>query len=261
MKLPIYQVDAFTNKLFAGNPAAICPLQEWLPDKTMQAIAAENNLAETAFFIPNDSGYKLRWFTPAIEVDLCGHATLATAHVLFTHLDYAQEVIRFQTRSGELWVSQADDWYQMDFPADQLKVVNHIPEAITKSLGFTPQQVYRGRDDYMVIVDNQAQVEALEPDFRILLRLGSRGLIVTAKGDEVDFVSRCFFPPAGIDEDPVTGSAHTSMTPYWAKVLNKTDMTAMQLSSRTGLVKCTLMGDRVILGGQAVTYLQGELEL
>jgi PhzF family phenazine biosynthesis protein len=261
MKLPIYQVDAFSNKLFAGNPAAVCPLKEWLPDKTMQAIAAENNLAETAFFVPLDTGYRLRWFTPAIEVDLCGHATLATAHVLFAHLGYEQEEIRFQTRSGELKVSQANDWYQMDFPADKLKEVNHIPEAISEGLGFTPQQVYRGRDDYMVIVDNQAQIEALQPDFRALLQLGSRGLIVTAKGDEVDFVSRCFFPPAGIDEDPVTGSAHTSMTPYWSKVLNKKEMTAMQLSSRTGFVKCTLNGDRVLLSGQAITYLEGEIEV
>ena len=259
MKLPLYQVDAFSNQLFKGNPAAVCPIAAWLPDRTMQAIAAENNLAETAFFIPDANGYSLRWFTPAVEVDLCGHATLAAAHILFEQLAFEEETIHFQTKSGLLKVKKEDNWYIMDFPADELNLVSNIPSTIKNGLGFLPNQVYKGRDDYMAILENQAAVEALNPDFRALKDLDARGLIVTAPGNEVDFVSRCFYPPAGIDEDPVTGSAHTSLTPFWTKHFGNKELTAMQLSRRTGLIRCQLVADRVLLKGQAVTYLLGSI--
>ena len=261
MKLPIYQVDAFSDSLFQGNPAAVVPLSEWLEDSVMQSIASENNLAETAFFIPKGPGFQLRWFTPAVEVDLCGHATLASAHVLFQHLGFEKEEIAFQSRSGILKVRRDNDWYVMDFPADEIQRVTQIPKAVTAGLGFSAKEVYKGRDDYMVVVETQTEVEQLNPDFRALLKMQSRGLIVTAPGDSVDFVSRCFFPPAGIDEDPVTGSAHTTMTPFWAAKLGKSQMVARQLSRRGGLVKCVQSGSRVKLGGQAVTYLQGEIML
>lgn len=259
MKQPIYQVDAFTNELFAGNPAAVCPLDNWIPDEKMQKIAAENNLAETAFFVKNGDHYDLRWFTPAVEVDLCGHATLATAHVLFQHLNYAENEVRFQTRVGELRVTRADDWYTMNFPTDDIKVVENPPENLLKSLNVEPVVVYVGREDYLVVVDNQKVVEECAPDFRLLKSIGGRGVIVSAKGKEVDFVSRGFFPAAGIDEDPVTGSAHTTLVPHWTKVLDKTKMTARQISQRGGFLKCDFLGERVELSGQAVTYLKGDI--
>ena len=261
MPYPIYQVDAFSDALFQGNPAAVCPLKEWLPNETMQNIAAENNLAETAFFVPSSNGFDLRWFTPAVEVDLCGHATLASAHVLFQYLDFKEETISFYTRSGLLQVSRKEDWYLMDFPADELQKVAIVPEVIKQSLGFEPKELYRGRDDFMAIVEDQKTIEALNPDFRALLQLEARGLIVTSPGEEVDFVSRCFFTPVGIDEDPVTGSAHTTLTPFWAKRLGKNQLTARQLSKRGGFLKCDLNTGRVVLHGQAKTYLKGEIYL
>lgn len=259
MKLPIYQVDAFTNELFAGNPAAVCPLKTWLPDKKMQKIAAENNLAETAFFVKNGDHYDLRWFTPAVEVDLCGHATLATAHVLFQHLNYEEKELRFQTRVGELKVRRSGDWYTMNFPTDDIQLVENPPENLLKALNVTAKAIYIGREDYLVIVDNQEVVENCTPDFRLLGSIGGRGVILSAEGTEVDFISRGFFPAAGIDEDPVTGSAHTTLVPYWTKQLDKTSLTARQLSQRGGFIKCDYLGERVELSGQAVTYLKGEI--
>lgn len=258
--MKLYQVDAFTNKLFSGNPAAVCPLSEWLPDDTMQKIAAENNLAETAFFVMNGSDYHLRWFTPTIEVKLCGHATLATAHVLFHHLGYRHPEISFQTKSGQLIVRKSGDRYTLDFPADQLKPTT-CPPAIIKGLGYTPLECYRGRDDFMVTIENQTALENLQPDFQQISQLDARGLIVTAQGDEVDFVSRCFYTPSGIDEDSVTGSAHTSLIPYWSKQLGKTEMIARQLSARGGELHCKDLGMRVELTGHAITYLEGRMML
>lgn len=260
MQISLYQVDAFASNLFEGNPAAVCPLTEWLSDEVMQSIAAENNLSETAFFVPNGADYDLRWFTPGLEVDLCGHATLASAHVLFHHLNYQNKTINFHTRSGLLQVEHADGVYAMNFPADQLEKVA-IPTAIVKGLGFTPKEIYRGRDDFMVVVDTQDIVEHLQPDFRALAQLEARGVIVTAPGNEVDFVSRGFFPATGVDEDPVTGSAHTTMTPYWAKKLNKPVLSARQISKRGGSLSCELSGDRVILKGQAITFLEGTINV
>lgn len=260
MELTIYQVDAFTNQLFGGNPAAVCPLSEWLPTAIMQQIALENNLSETAFIIPEGNGYHIRWFTPAIEVDLCGHATLATAHALYAEMGYEGEQVVFNSKSGLLTVSKKGDLYTMNFPTDELKTVP-IPNEITTALGVQPTEVFRGKDDYLAIFDNQATIENFTPDFKILGQLKARGVIASAKGDAVDFISRCFFPAAGIDEDPVTGSAHTTMTPYWAKKLNKTTLSARQLSARGGVLECTYLGDRVNISGQAVTYLRGKITL
>lgn len=256
----IYQVDAFTSSLFGGNPAAICPLNAWLSADMMQKIAAENNLSETAFFIPNGDAYDLRWFTPAFEVDLCGHATLATAHVLYHHLAYTKDSIVFNTRSGQLKVSKYEDAYCMNFPTDVIQEVE-TPQEIIDGLSLVPLQTFKGRDDYMVIVENQRMIEQLQPDFRSLIQLSSRGTIVTAPGKTVDFVSRCFFPQAGVNEDPTTGSAHTTMVPYWSNRLNKNDLIAMQLSSRVGHLTCKYLGDRVEIIGKAVTYLEGEIKI
>lgn len=256
MKIPIYQIDAFTGELFRGNPAAVCPLSEWLPDETMQAIAAENNLSETAFFVPKGKGYHLRWFTPAIEVDLCGHATLATAHVLFHHLGYSEPIIRFHCQSGLLSVSREDGHYIMDFPADILEPTP-APGLLKEALQATPREVFIGREDFLVVLGSEAEVAALSPDFRLLRQLKGRGVIATAPGESVDFVSRCFFPNAGIDEDPVTGSAHTTMAPYWAGRLGKQELLARQISRRGGEVRCTMLGERVALAGRAVTYMEG----
>ena len=260
MNIPIYQVDAFTNALFKGNPAAVCPLEDWLPDEQLLAIAAENNLSETAFFKPNGNAFDLRWFTPGVEVDLCGHATLATAHVLFQHLGFKEGIIDFHSKSGLLQVTQQDNGYQMNFPADSLESTP-VPTAILKALGFPPKEIYKGKDDYLVIVTDQSIIESLAPDFRALVELNARGVIVSAPGKEVDFVSRCFYSPTGIDEDPVTGSAHTTMMPYWSKKLAKQELLARQLSKRGGQVGCRLDGDRVYLTGQAVTYLIGQIYL
>ena len=257
--LKMYQVDAFADQLFEGNPAAICPLTEWLPDKVMQQIAIENNLSETAFFIPKGKNFHLRWFTPAFEVDLCGHATLGTAHVLFQHLDYKGSSIVFHTRVGELLVKNNGTTYAMNFPADELKETP-TPSIIQEALKLNPILTFIGREDYMTVVESQEIIENLRPDFRKISQLGARGLIVTAAGREVDFVSRCFFPQAGVDEDPATGSAHTTMAPYWAKKLNKNDLTAIQLSKRKGHLRCILKGDRVEIHGKAVTYMIGEIK-
>lgn len=259
MTIPIYQVDAFTDSPFGGNPAAICPLDQWLSDALMQSIAAENNLSETAFFVPYGNGdYHLRWFTPVTEVNLCGHATLATAHVLFQHLGYSEPQIRFFSRSGWLSVSREGSHYVLDFPADVLQAAE-APPALLEGLGIAPVQVFKGREDFLAILETEKQVADLQPDFSKLSQLEGRGLIVSAPGQEVDFVSRCFFPNFGIDEDPVTGSAHTTLTPYWAKRLGKNHLHARQISKRLGVLTCTLKGERVEIAGQGVTFLVGNI--
>ncbi|SMO77586.1 PhzF family phenazine biosynthesis protein [Gracilimonas mengyeensis] len=260
MKLPIYQADAFTNQLFKGNPAAVVPLEEWLSDEAMQHIAAENNLSETAFFVKEGESYRLRWFTPVTEVDLCGHATLATAHILFEELGYDQEEIVFKTKSGLLTVQREGNLLMMDFPADDMPQVKP-PSVLFKALGIEPvPEVYR-TDDYMVVLESEVAVAGLSPDFRMLNEVEARGIIVTAPGDAVDFVSRFFAPQSGIDEDPVTGSAHTKTTPYWSKKLSKEVLTARQISPRSGELTCRMKGDRVEILGQAVTYLKGEITI
>ena len=260
MTIPVYQADAFTQKVFGGNPAAVCPLQEWLPDALMQNIALENNLAETAFIVGEKNGYHIRWFTPTVEVDLCGHATLAAAHVFFNHLQYKQKEISFHSKSGLLKVTQQKNGQlTLDFPRDHFEKITDIPPEIEKGLKIALKDVYKGKFDYMAVTDSQQSVEKLQPDFKILAAIKSRGVLVTAPGKESDFVSRCFFPQSGIDEDPVTGSAHTLLTPYWAGVLGKTRLTAIQLSARKGYLDCELSGDRVLMSGYAVTYMKGEI--
>ena len=261
MKLQIYQVDAFTRRRFGGNPAAVVPLIEPLTAEQMQQIAAENNLSETAFYRARGAEFDLRWFTPAVEVKLCGHATLATAHILFAEKNYAGEELVFHTKSGILRVKKTASGYEMNFPADTLQEISDIPSALTTGLNAEIKEVWRGDTDWLVRVENRAVIEGLSPDFRLLGSLPGRGIIVTAPGDETDFVSRCFYPQAGIDEDPVTGSAHTTMTPYWAKQLGKNKLTARQISDRVGELECELQADRVLLRGNAVTYLRGEIEV
>jgi PhzF family phenazine biosynthesis protein len=258
MKLPVYIVDAFTDKLFSGNPAAVCPLEHWLSDKLMQDIATENNLSDTAFFVKNDDHYDIRWFTPATEIKLCGHATLASAHVLFTELGYTKNVIEFNSLSGLLKVQRtADGKIQLDFPANMPEQTNDIPDGLFEGLGIKNAPVYKSFD-YMVVLPTQADVEILNPDFKTLAKVKARGVIATAKGNEADFISRCFFPQSGINEDSVTGSAHTITVPYWAEQLVKTKLKAIQLSKRRGYLDCELVEDRVLMSGEAVTYLKGE---
>lgn len=258
MNLPIYQVDAFTSKLFSGNPAAVCPLKKWLPGSLMQNIAAENNLAETAFIIRKGKEFDIRWFTPALEVDLCGHATLAAAHVLFNHRDYKKDKIVFNSKSGKLFVSRAGDMLSLNFPADNIKK-SALPKGMATALNTAPIECYKGKTDWMLVFPSQKEIEKLHPDFHLLAKVGARGVIVTAKGKTVDFVSRFFAPQSGIDEDPVTGSAHTSLTPYWSQRLNKNELTAQQLSARKGELHCRIEGNRVHISGKAVTYLVGEI--
>ncbi len=257
----IYQADAFTGELFGGNPAAVCPLPEWLPDATMQQIAAENNLAETAFFVPRGHEYELRWFTPELEIDLCGHATLATAHVIFSHLGYQADVVNFHTvKAGKLTVSRKDDLYTLDFPS-RIPEPATVPEGLLEALGGPrPAEVLRSRD-YLVVYGSEREVAELQPDFTALARIDGIGIIVTAPGDQCDFVSRFFAPGAGIPEDPVTGSAHCNLIPYWAQKLGKADLHAFQVSQRRGELWCSLQGDRVLMSGKAVTYLKGEIYL
>lgn len=261
MKLPLYQIDAFASKVFTGNPAAVVPLGEWLPDEVMQAIAMENQLSETAFIIPGEDRVALRWFTPAIEVDLCGHATLASAHVLFTELGWDSDSVTFSSRSGDLTVLNLGAQLEMDFPSDELSSAENEKDEVSSALGCEVLELWRGCDDYMAVVGQETTVRGLKPDFRAVAELPARGIMVTAAGAEADFVSRCFFPAAGIDEDPVTGSAHRTMAPYWAEKLGRSILTAQQVSTRCGEVICEPAGDRVKLRGQALTYLRGEIEI
>jgi PhzF family phenazine biosynthesis protein len=261
MTIPIYQADAFTNQLFGGNPAAICPLNEWLPDEIMQKIAVENNLAETAFFVKTADGYALRWFTPEYEIDLCGHATLASAHILFTELAYAGDTIYFETKkAGTLTVKREGDKYTMDFPS-RPPIPIEEPNGLVEALGGTqPTAILRSRD-FFVVYDSEQDVRELTPDFFALSKMDTVGVIVTAPGKDVDFVSRFFAPGAGIPEDPVTGSAHCNLIPYWAKVFEKNTLHAYQISARKGELWCELQGDRVLMTGNAVTYLRGNIYL
>ncbi len=262
MTIPIYQADAFTAELFGGNPAAVCPLKEWLSDELMQQIAVENNLSETAFLVKENNDYHIRWFTPGTEVALCGHATLASAHILFTQLQHASNTITFHSKSGPLQVTKQDNGQlTLNFPANPPQPVTEVPAGIFDGLGIAPAPVFKTSFDYMVVLPSQKIVEGLAPDFKTLSQTPCRGVIATAAGEEVDFVSRCFYPQSGIDEDPVTGSAHTIMVPYWAAQLKKNTLTAIQLSKRRGLLQCELKDDRVLMSGHAVTYLKGTIEV
>ncbi len=261
MRLPIYQVDAFTDRVFAGNPAAVVPLDSWLPDAQLQAIAAENNLAETAYFIRSGDGFDLRWFTPAVEVDLCGHATLATAFVISTILEPGRDRMAFATRqAGVLTVTRDGDRYTLDFPSRPASPAERPDPALFAALGGpAPAAVLRGRD-YLVVYETADAVRALTPDMALLSKLDLFAVCVTAPGDgDVDFVSRLFAPAQGIPEDPVTGSTHCMLTPYWAERLGKTVLNARQVSARGGALLCELAGDRVRIGGQAVLYLEGSI--
>ena len=259
MQLTLYQIDAFTNKVFKGNPAAVCPLDRWYSDTDLQAIAEENNLSETAFYVPAEAGYHLRWFTPKAEVDLCGHATLAAAYVIFNFSDYADNTVKFESRSGELTVTKSDDLLVMDFPSQPAKPCA-TPLLLVEGLGKAPIEVLSS-EDYMAVFGAEDDVIALKPNFDALNKLDLRGVMVTAKGKEVDFVSRFFAPRHGINEDPVTGSAHCALTPYWADRLNKTKLSAKQVSKRSGYIGCELKGNRVFLSGKAVKYMEGKIKL
>jgi PhzF family phenazine biosynthesis protein len=260
MTVKIFQIDAFTSNLFQGNPAAICPLEEWLPGSVLQSIAAENNLAETGFYVRTEDHFSIRWFTPETEVDLCGHATLAAAYVVFTYEKYRGERIRFDSRSGPLAVTRKGDFLVLDFPADTISPVS-LPEEFLLGLGAMPVETYRGKSDYMLVYSSQNAIIGIIPDFLLLSKIECRGVIVTAPGKTADFVSRFFAPRAGIPEDPVTGSAHTTLAPYWSRRLRKNDLTAQQLSKRGGSLQCTIVGDRVWIAGQAVPYLIGEINI
>ena len=257
--IKLYQVDAFADRLFSGNPAAVCVLDEWLPDETMQSVAAENNLAETAFIVPKGNDFEIRWFTPVVEVALCGHATLATAYVLFNCLNFSgQEIIFHSLHSGILKVSRKDEILFLDFPADILEKQTDLQQ-LEAGIGVLPHELYKGKTDYIAFVDSEETVRNLSLDFNAIGALDARGLIVTAKGNDVDFVSRFFGPQVGVNEDPVTGSAHTSLTPLWSEKLGKKEMTAKQLSKRGGKLTCINNGDRVLIGGKAKLYLTGEI--
>jgi len=260
MQIKLFQVDAFTNETFKGNPAAVCPLDTWLPDDLMQQIAAENNLSETAFFVKKGNFFEIRWFTPTIEVDLCGHATLATAHVLFNHLNYESDIIFLKSKSGDLRVKKTKDLLWLDFPAGFCEKVG-IPSKLNGAISGQPHETWAARDYLMAVYGSEEIIQNMQPDFNLLKQLPYHAIIVTAKGNEVDFVSRMFAPAIGIDEDPVTGSAHTILTPYWSQKLKKIHLSARQISERGGDLNCTLSGDRVEIGGQAVTFLVGEISV
>jgi PhzF family phenazine biosynthesis protein len=257
MRIPMYQVDAFASRPFAGNPAAICPLEAWLDDERMQSIAFENNLSETAFLVPDGDGYALRWFTPAIEVDLCGHATLASAFVVFRHLAPQRESVQFQTRSGRLTVTRHGERLAMDFPSRPAVPVEAHPQLIA-AMGMTPKEIL-GAQDYLLVYENEEQVRALKPDMAGLMDIDRFAVIVTAPGDDCDFVSRFFAPAKGVPEDPVTGRAHCTLIPYWSRRLGKKQLFARQVSRRGGELWCEDLGDRVQIAGQAVEFFSGAI--
>ncbi|WP_299533899.1 PhzF family phenazine biosynthesis protein [Ulvibacterium sp.] len=262
MKLKMYQIDAFTDQVFSGNPAAVCILESWLDDTTMQRIAAENNLAETAFLVKHREGFAIRWFTPSIEVALCGHATLASAFVLFNYYDVTTDKINFYSQSrGALSVEKGKDGLlTLDFPVDAIVEVQP-QDTLNEAIGKVPIQTFKGKTDYLLIYESQQDIEDIAPNFHVLGKANVRGVIVSAKGIKVDFVSRFFAPGSGIDEDPVTGSAHTTLTPYWSKQLGKTKLSAKQLSKRGGDLFCEDLGERIKITGKAVPYLIGEIEI
>lgn len=258
MKTPIYQVDAFTSRRFGGNPAAVCPLANWPSDTVLQQIAAENNLAETVFFVREPDGIRLRWFTPAVEVDLCGHATLAAAYVLMECLGFGRDQINFQSRSGRLTVSHEGDRYVLDFPS-RPAVPAPTTDILVAALGLRPAEVLAARD-LLCVFSSQQEVAALQPDWKLLREVDGFAVIATSPGEDCDFVSRFFAPKQGLDEDPVTGSAHCTLIPYWSKRLGKAEMFARQISTRGGELWCEDHGDRVRIGGQAVLYLSGFID-
>ena len=257
MKLQIFQVDAFTSKLFGGNPAAVVPLEAWLPAETMQSIALENNLSETAFFVREGDEYGLRWFTPTFEIDLCGHATLATAFVLYEQLGATEPILKFKSKSGLLTVERQGDRFVLDFPSRPAPPAE-APEGLFEAIGRQPIEVYRARD-FMLVYESEEDIRAISPDFSSLAKIRTHAVIVTAPGVTSDFVSRFFAPEAGINEDPVTGSSHCNLIPYWAGRLGRNELFARQISSRGGELFCELDGDRVKIGGQATLFLKGEI--
>ena len=261
MQIPIYQADAFTSELFGGNPAAVCILHKWLEDDLLQKIAMENNLSETAFLVPDNEGYEIRWFTPGTEVALCGHATLASAFVLFRQGLVEGSIIKFKSRQrGTLTVEKDGDVLKMNFPADTLQEAMP-PDGLVEALGKVPLKTFKGVTDYLLIYESESDIKSISPNFPLLKKVDARGIIVSAKGNNSDFVSRFFCPAVGIDEDPVTGSAHTTLTPYWAAELNKPALSAIQLSERKGKLHCALKKDRVLLSGKARLYLVGQIQI
>ncbi len=261
MKQTLYIIDAFTDTKFGGNPAGVMPLQQWLPAETMQQIAMENNQAETAFFVPMENGeFDLKWFTPVTEVNLCGHATLASAHVLHQFLGYTKSEIIFNSKSGKLYVTKNETGFTLNFPVDFF-LDTEAPDKLLKALKHDPDEIYIGREDYLCVYHNEAMIRRIDPDFKLLAELKSRGVIVTAKGYETDFICRFFAPAFGIDEDPATGSIQTTLMPYWSKKLNKNELTSVQLSKRIGKFSSRLEDGRVLISGNAVTYLVGEIEI
>lgn len=257
--IPLYQIDAFTDRLFAGNPAAVCPLDNWLDDEKMQAIATENNLAETAFFVPEGDGYHLRWFTPANEVDLCGHATLAAAFVLFQCLGIAGDAVNFFTRGGTLTVARKAELLELDFPALPGAPCTP-PDTLIDGLRCTPRETFLA-SNYMAVFETESEIAALAPDMACLATLHPAGVIATAPGDDVDFVSRFFAPSHGIPEDSVTGSAHCTLIPYWSTRLDTDTLVAHQISTRGGKLECHSRDDRVGIAGHAVLYLEGKISV
>ena len=258
--MDIYQVDAFNNQLFKGNPAAVIPLEKWISEELMQSIAEENNLSETVFFVKNKNTFDIKWFTPTCEIDLCGHATLAAAHIIFSELNFDKKALEFTSESGKLVVTKNDDWYTLNFPSEKIKEVETL-SILESALKTKVLKCYQGTWKLLVELENETAITNLKPNFSLLSELESSGIIVTAKGDSVDFVSRFFAPKIGINEDPVTGSAHTLLIPFWSKKLNKTNLNAIQLSKRVGILKCEYLNERVEMSGQAVTYLKGKLKL
>ncbi|MHA2504648.1 MAG: PhzF family phenazine biosynthesis protein [Candidatus Kariarchaeaceae archaeon] len=261
MTLPLYIINAFTKGAFTGNPAAVVLLESWLDDDLLQKIAMQNNLSETAFFVRETDGLTLRWFTPIVEVDLCGHATLATAYTLFSVYDFTEKEITFQTRSVAVSVQREDSQLVLDFPTDEI-ISCSAPEYLSEGLGQTPSEVYQGRSDFMCVFESQNMIQNMNPHFHTLAKVPCRGVIVTAPGEKgYDFVSRGFFSGSGVDEDPATGSAHTTLTPYWSSVLNKKTLSACQLSKRRGYFSCTDRGSRTLIKGHAELYLKGRISI
>ena len=259
MSQKIYQIDAFAEKLFTGNPAAVCPLEKWIDDETMQKIAAENNLAETAFTVPVENGFEIRWFTPTVEVDLCGHATLASAFVLINFEGFTEDKINFFSKnSGTLTVTKNGDLFTLNFPSDSLQKVENLSQ-FKNCFAHQPIEAYQGKTDYLLIFENENQIVNIKPNFSEIAKINARGIIVSSKSENYDFVSRFFGPNCGVNEDPVTGSAHTTLTPFWAEKLGKTKLTAKQISKRGGVLECELKNDRILISGKCKTYLKGEI--
>ncbi|OPL15581.1 MAG: isomerase [delta proteobacterium MLS_D] len=261
MNIPLYHIDAFTSTVFSGNPAAVCILDHWIDDGLLQSIAMENNLSETAFLVPADDGFDLRWFTPTTEVTLCGHATLAAAFVVMTRRGWTGDEVLFRTRwSGRLAVTSRGELFVMDFPARSTRPAG-VPPGLEDALGVTPRSVFESEEDLLVVLDDEHAVRAARPDMTVLEQVPFRGVIITARGDESDIVSRFFAPRVGVPEDPVTGSSHCVLAPYWARVLGKTKLHAVQVSKRGGELWCSSLGDRVAISGEAAIYSEGTIRL